>query len=92
MNRYFTFHLPGWLGPNCNYRCPDGRYGADCSLSCQCRNGSPCDHITGQCVCTAGFTGTFCQQRKYGIHPPQAEIFDTCILYLIHVFYKAEIL
>lgn len=42
--------------------CPLSFYGKDCSLSCQCRNGADCDHISGQCTCRTGFIGRHCEQ------------------------------
>ena len=31
-------------------------------MSCQCNNGAACDHVTGQCRCSAGWTGKTCGQ------------------------------
>lgn len=44
--------------------CKPGWYGINCSKVCegQCRNGTFCNHVTGQCEggCDAGWTGTKC--------------------------------
>ncbi|XP_054750322.2 platelet endothelial aggregation receptor 1-like [Lytechinus pictus] len=54
----------GWIkeGETCS-PCPTGRYGHNCSLTCQCLNGGLCDHVTGKCSCTDGWTGNHCQER-----------------------------
>uniref|UniRef100_A0A3Q2SQ93 EGF-like and EMI domain containing 1 n=1 Tax=Fundulus heteroclitus TaxID=8078 RepID=A0A3Q2SQ93_FUNHE len=40
--------------------CPDSFYGLDCGQMCECRNGARCHHITGACLCTAGWAGPHC--------------------------------
>ncbi|XP_030829162.1 multiple epidermal growth factor-like domains protein 11 [Strongylocentrotus purpuratus] len=54
----------GWIqeGDICS-PCPTGRYGRNCSLSCQCLNDGTCDHLTGECSCTVGWTGNHCEER-----------------------------
>lgn len=42
--------------------CPEGSFGPSCESSCQCQNGAACDHVSGACTCTAGWTGTFCER------------------------------
>lgn len=42
--------------------CPQGRFGEGCSQVCSCSNNATCDHITGRCLCTAGWMGPTCQQ------------------------------
>jgi len=44
--------------------CAAGSYGVNCESSCQCRDSSDCHPVTGQCVCSAGFTGLACQQSQ----------------------------
>ncbi|KAM7399500.1 hypothetical protein PAMP_018767 [Pampus punctatissimus] len=44
----------------CRNMCPDGFYGLDCGQMCECRNGARCHHITGACLCTAGWAGPHC--------------------------------
>ncbi len=44
--------------------CPAGLYGVSCSQTCVCHNHSSCDAVSGQCVCSAGWTGDTCAQRK----------------------------
>ena len=41
-----------------------GRYGADCEGVCECSGGDPCHHVTGECSCPLGFTGSGCQHGK----------------------------
>lgn len=42
--------------------CPDGTYGEDCSNACTCntQNSVSCDHVTGACSCSEGWSGTTC--------------------------------
>ena len=47
-----------------NVECPQGRYGDQCLQQCQCKNGAVCHPATGQCQCSAGWTGQSCDQRK----------------------------
>lgn len=44
-------------GPVCAQPCPFGSFGVNCSQECTCRNSGLCDHISGQCQCTAGYIG-----------------------------------
>ncbi len=44
--------------------CPAGLYGVSCSQTCVCHNHSSCDAVSGQCVCSAGWMGDTCAQRK----------------------------
>ncbi len=70
----------GWRGEACNEgiliptfialaehqfyaACPDGYYGDGCQ-ACMCENGASCDHISGDCDCTAGWTGLLCDESK----------------------------
>lgn len=45
--------------------CPEGRFGEQCSQTCGCQNGARCDHVSGRCSCTAGWTGVSCELREY---------------------------
>jgi len=45
--------------------CADGRWGVNCSERCRCANQSDCDHVTGTCSCSPGWTGQNCDTRKY---------------------------
>lgn len=47
---------------SCAAGCPEGSFGPGCESSCQCQNGAACDHVSGACTCTAGWTGTFCER------------------------------
>lgn len=40
----------------CNDTCEEGYFGANCSMSCDCVNGT-CNPVTGNCMCYAGYTG-----------------------------------
>lgn len=44
--------------------CPQGRFGEQCSQTCECQNGARCDHVSGRCSCTAGWTGAICHLRE----------------------------
>lgn len=46
----------------CFSECEQGKYGANCLLSCDCESG--CDPITGRCQCDLGYMGANCQQSK----------------------------
>lgn len=46
--------------PRFSPECDEGRYGADCQLTCHCENGADCDNITGECICPKGWLGTSC--------------------------------
>ena len=45
--------------------CPEGRYGVDCMHLCRCENSASCNHVDGNCSCTAGWTGSLCQHRTF---------------------------
>ncbi|CAM9124938.1 unnamed protein product, partial [Lampetra planeri] len=47
----------GWMGTVCAQPCPPGRFGLNCSHTCQCHNNGLCVSTTGECVCSAGYTG-----------------------------------
>ena len=50
---------------SCNYietECPEGTYGPGCLLSCACQNNASCGHISGACVCAAGWRGLHCDR------------------------------
>lgn len=40
--------------------CSPGFYGDGCNQSCSCRNNGTCHPASGQCSCTAGWTGPTC--------------------------------
>ena len=45
-----------------NTECPEGKYGQDCTRTCNCGPGSDrCDAITG-CVCLGGWFGVNCER------------------------------
>lgn len=44
--------------------CMPGYYGTECRETCQCQEGKPCNHITGECHCPDGYEGDACDQRK----------------------------
>lgn len=52
----------------CELECPEGFYGADCSSTCTCDNGTCDDGLsgTGACTCDAGFTGDACDSCEDG--------------------------
>ena len=43
--------------------CDKGTYGAKCLSSCACVNNAPCDPVSGECHCQAGFTGKTCSKE-----------------------------
>lgn len=59
-----SLYIPSPLphqGSVCAQPCPYGKFGINCTQDCLCHNGGQCDHVTGQCDCTAGYTG-----ERYG--------------------------
>lgn len=58
---------PGWTGKFCKQECNYGSYGVNCSKQCtgHCRDGTSCNHVTGQCNggCDAGWTGFLCDKE-----------------------------
>lgn len=54
----------GWTGPNCTSPCPEGFFGAGCSLHCKCQNNGKCRSIDGACKCPPGYSGTHCTESK----------------------------
>ncbi|VDO79594.1 unnamed protein product, partial [Onchocerca flexuosa] len=64
----------GWRGPQCNLPCWAGHGNADCK-PCNCKNDAGCDPLTGECICTPGWTGKSCEKpcskNFYGINCSQ---------------------
>lgn len=48
---------PVFQGAVCAQPCPPGTFGQNCSQDCPCHHGGQCDHVAGQCHCTAGYMG-----------------------------------
>lgn len=45
--------------------CDSGHWGYGCSRPCNCSAGNgSCEATSGLCVCEAGYTGTWCEQRE----------------------------
>ena len=59
----FTDYVLTYLLSEVCAACRPGFYGAGCRLECQCPSGDPCDHVTGECSCPPGYTGTACRTR-----------------------------
>ena len=51
------------LHDRCQDECPVGTYGVLCAETCQCVNGGKCYHVSGSCLCEAGFSGDRCEAR-----------------------------
>ncbi len=51
-------------GIHCDSVCAEGRWGPNCSLSCNCKNGASCLPDEGACECAPGFRGTTCQRSE----------------------------
>ncbi|XP_022179655.1 protein draper-like isoform X3 [Myzus persicae] len=50
-------------GPTCRIRigCPLGKFGFDCSQTCQCQNNATCNYLNGNCSCQQGYWGEYCE-------------------------------
>lgn len=50
-------------GPSCRRRigCPLGKYGFDCTQTCQCQNNATCNYLNGDCSCQRGYWGKYCE-------------------------------
>ncbi|KAG8147026.1 hypothetical protein E2320_014079 [Naja naja] len=59
-----TVRQATWERSECREKCPIGKYGQDCRETCDCTNGGHCFHISGGCLCEAGFYGSHCEERK----------------------------
>ncbi|XP_060064498.1 delta-like protein D isoform X2 [Ylistrum balloti] len=46
-----------------NEECNAGCYGDLCQFNCLCENNATCDKMTGQCTCSKGWTGVYCQDE-----------------------------
>ena len=75
--------------------CSGGFFGDNCEEVCLCQNGAACHFVTGECTCTVGWNGTYCDQRKctwmhtvtvlYCAHDSPATFFigyNVCVLLL----------
>lgn len=51
-------------GIHCDSVCAEGRWGPNCSLPCNCKNGASCSPDEGTCECAPGYRGTTCQRSK----------------------------
>ena len=45
--------------------CPAGVWGKGCLEVCLCENDAECDYISGECSCTLGWMGTYCNMCKF---------------------------
>uniref|UniRef100_A0A8W8N019 Fibrillin-1 n=1 Tax=Magallana gigas TaxID=29159 RepID=A0A8W8N019_MAGGI len=69
---------------NCNM-CPNFKYGVNCSNDCACvfNNTKMCDHVTGECECSVGWTRTDCSEDidecQNGSISCNESIFQVCV-------------
>ncbi|XP_065942276.1 uncharacterized protein [Magallana gigas] len=65
--------------------CPNFKYGVNCSNDCACmlNNTKLCDHVTGECECSVGWTGADCSEDidkcKSGSIFCNESIFQVCV-------------
>lgn len=45
--------------------CTQGLYGPGCKEHCRCDHNAPCHHITGSCMCPAGWRGSHCEKSNF---------------------------
>jgi hypothetical protein len=43
------------MGNNCQFPCPQGRFGQNCALQCDCNLHGTCDPVGGVCECNPGW-------------------------------------
>lgn len=48
--------------------CSEGFFGDNCREACLCQNGAACHFVTGECSCTVGWNGTYCDRREHTLH------------------------
>ena len=58
-----------WLGHQVQFMfsviaCGLGFWGLNCASRCDCENGEPCDPVSGECNCAAGWKGRRCDESK----------------------------
>ncbi|XP_054721383.1 protein draper-like [Uloborus diversus] len=51
------------MGRYCGQKCPQGRFGHNCTQECDCHQATGCNASTGDCECLAGFTGKKCDEQ-----------------------------
>ena len=71
--------------------CAEGFYGEGCRQRCTCANNSTCDGHTGVCRCTAGWTGTSCDQRAYQYHAPITFLLTTVFYVQTSLIYSNSV-
>uniref|UniRef100_A0A8W8NC50 Fibrillin-1 n=1 Tax=Magallana gigas TaxID=29159 RepID=A0A8W8NC50_MAGGI len=65
--------------------CPNFKYGVNCSNDCACvfNNTKMCDHVTGECECSVGWTRTDCSEDidecQNGSISCNESIFQVCV-------------
>ncbi|XP_052691021.1 uncharacterized protein LOC128168863 isoform X6 [Crassostrea angulata] len=65
--------------------CPNFKYGDNCSNDCACKfnNTKICDHVTGECECSVGWTGADCSEDvdecQSGSISCNESIFQVCV-------------
>lgn len=66
----------------CLQSCPEGKFGANCSNNCTCKNGATCDPVNGTCTCTQGWKGRNCSTRACpdGLFGPTCSSVCQCIV------------
>ncbi len=49
----------------CVSACVSGRFGLGCEGRCECDHGAACHHVSGQCLCPAGWRGRRCEKGQF---------------------------
>lgn len=59
-------------GIHCDSVCTEGRWGPNCTLPCNCKNGASCSPDEGTCECAPGYRGAICQRSECTLAPSSA--------------------
>ncbi len=59
--------------------CEQGTFGLTCSRSCDCAEDTPCDPVSGRCICASGETGVRCDSGESSNSTARSWL-DLCVM------------